>query len=63
MRRLDGQPHISEATSRFKNREQFARDLAMLGFSVLPIEDAWKFTHIQAVKTERAPKRDVKLRF
>ncbi len=43
--------------------EQFAHDLAALGFSVLPIDDAWKFTHIQAVKTEREPKPDVRLRF
>ncbi len=30
--RLDGQLHIYEATTRFNDREQFARDLAALGF-------------------------------
>ena len=42
--------------------EQFAHDLAALGFSVLPIGGTWKFTHIQAVKTDREPRRDVRLR-
>ena len=61
--RLDGHLHIYEATSRFNDRDQFARDLGALGFSVLAVEDSWKFTHIQAVKTKREPKRDVTLSF
>jgi hypothetical protein len=61
--RLDGQLHIYEATSRFTDREQFARDVEALGFRTTSVEDAWKFTHIHALKTERDPKNDVRMSF
>jgi ubiquinone/menaquinone biosynthesis C-methylase UbiE len=61
--KLDGALHIYEATSRFNDRDRFAHALADLGFSVFPVEDAWKFTHIHAQKNARVPTRDVPLRF
>ena len=61
--KLDGALHIYEATSRFNDRDRFAHELVDLGFSVFPVEDAWKFTHIHAQKNARVPTRDVPLRF
>ena len=55
--------HIYESTSRFKDREQFVRDLARLGFDVFPVEDAWKFTYIHAIKTDRRPDSTVTMTF
>lgn len=53
--KLDGHLHIYEATSRFTDRGTFAAGLKRLGFSVVTVDDAWKFTHIHGLKTERAP--------
>ena len=61
--KLDGHLHIYESTSRFKDREQFVRDLARLGFDVFPVEDAWKFTYIHAIKTEQRPDPTVTMTF
>jgi hypothetical protein len=61
--KLDGQLHIIEATSRFSDREEFAKSLKKLGFGGIDIEDKWKFTHIQARKVERQPRQDIELRF
>jgi superfamily II DNA or RNA helicase len=61
--KLDGQLHVIEATSRFTDRDQFAKALELLGFAILTVEDKWKFTHIRALKTERKPHEDVELRF
>jgi hypothetical protein len=61
--KLDGQLHVIEATERFSDREQFTRMLKELGFGGIDVEDKWKFTHIQARKTERQPRSDVDLRF
>ena len=61
--KLDGHLHVIEATSRFTSREQFIRGLKDLGFGGIDVEDKWKFTHIQARKTERKPRDDVDLRF
>ena len=61
--KLDGQLHIIEATERFTNRNQFAKALEGLGFAVVSVEDKWKFTHIRALKTERAPSEGIELRF
>jgi hypothetical protein len=55
--------HVLEATSRFANRDQFVSDLDALGFAVVTVEDKWKFTHIRAMKTERAPRQDIEPRF
>ncbi|MCL1465503.1 RRP8 family class I SAM-dependent methyltransferase [Argonema galeatum] len=51
--KLDGQLHIIESTSRFSDKGQFRTDLENLGFTVISIQDMWKFTHIRAIKTER----------
>jgi len=61
--KLDGDLHIIEPTERFADRAQFAKALEGLGFEVVSIEDKWKFTHIRALKTERLPHEDIKLRF
>ena len=61
--KLDGQLHIYEATSRFSDRDSFARDLESLGFAVVEVEDAWRFTHIQALKTARPPSEEATLAF
>ena len=61
--KLDGHLHIYEAMSRLTDREQFAEGLTQLGFSVVTIEDAWKFTHIHALKIDRKPDPNVKLAF
>ena len=34
-----------------------------LGFSVVTIEEAWKFTHIHALKRDRKPDSGLKLAF
>lgn len=56
--KLDGQLHIFEATSRFSHREEFAMKLKKLGFAIVEVRDAWKFTHIRALKTEYAPTKE-----
>jgi ubiquinone/menaquinone biosynthesis C-methylase UbiE len=61
--KLDGQLHIIEATSRFTDRDRFAKDLEGLGFAVVTVEDKWKFTHLRALKAERRPREGVGLRF
>ncbi|MEP0885373.1 RRP8 family class I SAM-dependent methyltransferase [Trichocoleus sp. ST-U3] len=61
--KLDGQLHIIEATSRFSDRPQFQTDLEALGFIVVSVQDAWKFTHIHALKTERRPQTTGELQF
>ncbi len=61
--KLDGQLHIFEATSRFGNREAFVTRLKKLGFANVELRAAWKFTHLQALKTEHAPASDVALEF
>ena len=37
--------------------------LKQLGFSVVEVRSAWKFTYIHALKTERSPASDVILNF
>jgi hypothetical protein len=61
--KLDGQLHIFEATSRFSDRDTFVAGLKKLGFAIVEVRDAWKFTHIHALRTDRAPSADVELRF
>ena len=48
--KLDGQLHVFEATSRFSNRDAFVAGLKKLGFAIVEVCDARKFTHIRAVK-------------
>jgi hypothetical protein len=47
----------------FTDRERFIRTLKQLGFGGIDVEDKWKFTHVQARKTERRPREDVELEF
>jgi hypothetical protein len=54
--KLDGQLHIIEATTRFNDRDEFAKGLETLGFAIVSVEDKWKFTHVRALKTERVRK-------
>jgi hypothetical protein len=61
--KLDGQLHLIEATSRFSDRDQFAKALESLGLAIITVEDKWKFTHIRALKIERKPREGVELRF
>ncbi|MEQ1860280.1 MAG: zinc-ribbon domain-containing protein [Chthoniobacteraceae bacterium] len=61
--KLDGHLHIYEATSRFTDRNGFADGLKRLGFSVVTIEDAWKFTHIHALKVDLTPDAGLGLAF
>lgn len=61
--KLDGLLHIIEATERFHDRDRFVRDLELLGFAVVRVEDKWKFTHIQAIKTELTPPKLIELQF
>lgn len=56
--KLDGQLHIFEATSRFGNLEAFVAGLKKLGFAVVEVRDAWKFTHIHALRTARTPEKE-----
>jgi ubiquinone/menaquinone biosynthesis C-methylase UbiE len=49
--KLDGQLHIIESTSRLSDPGQFRTDLEALGFTVISIQDMWKFTHIRAIKS------------
>jgi superfamily II DNA or RNA helicase len=61
--KLDGHLHIMEATSRFKDLEQFKALLHGLGFDMVTSEDKDKFTHIRAMKSDRMPQSDLKLKF
>ena len=63
MLKLDGQLHIFEVTSRFGNREALAAGWKQLGFAIVAVRDAWKFTYIHALKTDRAPLPNVSLNF
>jgi ubiquinone/menaquinone biosynthesis C-methylase UbiE len=61
--KLDGQLHIIEATERFTDRNAFAKALEGLGFAIVSVEDAWKFTHMRALKSERQSRNGMELRF
>ncbi len=51
--KLDGHIQITEATSRFSDRDGFVNGLKRLGFDNVLVEDQWKFTHIHAIKVRR----------
>ena len=61
--RLDGKINIIEATSRFKDIEQFKLQLQDFGFDNVVSKDMWKFTHIVAEKSDRVIKKDAKIKF
>jgi superfamily II DNA or RNA helicase len=61
--KLDGDLHIWESTSRFNDRNHFAKGLEGLGFTLVSMEDEWKFTHIRALKSERKPTEQVQMHF
>lgn len=50
--KLDGRLFIIEATSRFKDMNQFKRQLIQFGFDHLSIKEIGKFTQIKADKTK-----------
>lgn len=61
--KLDGQLHIFEATSRFKDRDAFSKELRKIGFRAVETEDALNFTYITAIKSKLETNRDVILKF
>ncbi|MCA1728771.1 MAG: methyltransferase domain-containing protein [Actinobacteria bacterium] len=61
--KLDGHLHIIESTSRFADRDSFAKDLGGIGFSIVSVEDRWKFTHIRALKNDLLPRESIALKF
>jgi hypothetical protein len=61
--KLDGQLHIIEATSRFKNLARFHTDLQTLGFAVISIQQIAQFTHIRSMKIEAKARKGSELRF
>jgi hypothetical protein len=61
--KIDGELHVIEASSRFGDRDRFARSLGEFGFDVVGVEDRWKFTHIRALKGGRPPRREARLEF
>lgn len=61
--KIDGQLHVWESTSRFKDPKLFCHGLEKLGFQAPLVESKGQFTHIHAHKTDRPPEPDVSLRF
>ena len=62
--KVDGRIHIIEATSRFKNLDNFINTLEKMGFEMVqakPMSD--RFTHIMAIKSDRSYNEEVKLVF
>ena len=61
--RLDGKINIIEATSRFKDIEQFKVQLQEFGFDNVVSKDMWKFTHIVAEKSDKKVTEKAKISF
>lgn len=61
--RLDGKINIIEATSRFKDIEQFKVQLQEFGFDNVVSKGMWKFTHIIAEKSDRKVNEKAKINF
>ena len=61
--KVDGFLHIWEASSRFGDVDGFVGGLEGLGFDVVKVEQAGKFTHIRAVRTTQCSSKDGALRF
>jgi superfamily II DNA or RNA helicase len=61
--KLDGRIHIIESASRFKNLDEFKRQLKKFGFEFIVIEEMWKFIHITAQKSDRPIKSDATIVF
>ena len=62
--KVDGRIHIIEATSRFKNLDNFLNSLEKMGFEMVqakPMSD--RFTHIMAMKSDRSYSHGIKLEF
>ena len=62
--KVDGRIHIIEATSRFKNLDNFINTLEKMGFEMVqakPMSD--RFIHIMAIKSDRSYNEEVKLVF
>jgi len=61
--KLDGRIHIIESASRFKNLDEFKRQLKKFGFEFIVVEEMWKFIHITAQKSDRPIKSDALIEF
>ena len=61
--RLDGKINIIEATSRFKDIEQFKVQLQEFGFDNVVSKGMWIFTHIVAEKSDRTVNEKAKISF
>ena len=61
--KIDGQLHIWEDTSRFRDVTHFCTSLEQLGFKTFPPEEKGKFTHITATKTARQGVADATITF
>lgn len=62
--KVDGRIHIIEATSRFKNLDNFVNTLEKIGFEMVqakPMSD--RFTHIMAIKSDQSYNEGIKLVF
>jgi len=51
--KLDGRIHIVESSKRFKDLDNFKKQLKLFGFEFISSEDMWNFTHITAQKSDR----------
>ena len=51
--KLDGHLWLAEPTSRIENIDTFQDMLERLGLDVFSVKEKWKFTFIQAIKTDR----------
>ena len=61
--KIDGQLHVWEATSRFKDVREFCNSIERLGFKAFDPEERGQFTHIQAQKLDKIGNDDVTLAF
>jgi superfamily II DNA or RNA helicase len=61
--KLDGRIHIIESASRFKNLDEFKKQLKKFGFEFIVVEEMWKFIHITAQKSDRPIKSDALIAF
>ena len=57
-----GHSYIIESTSRFKDLENFKKQLEHFGFMVT-CKEMWKFTHIRAVKIKKKIDEELSLNF
>jgi len=59
--KLDGQLWIYEVTSHIKNLQGFIRGLELAGFKIIENTEIWKFSYIQAIKSEEVALPQIKV--